>query len=182
MRSGPFAHPVRPTMRSAKVHNNLADQAEADELHAEGHHEHRQQQGRTIRDALALDPLDQEHRTENDAATQEQRADQTEEAEWLLGELRQEEKCRDVEDPPEVHSRSVDPRLGIARMLRHRYFIDPKSLAQCERRYEPMEIAVQRKGLRHRSFHDPNTTGHVMEPLIGYSADNAVEETGLGPI
>ena len=162
-------------MRSAKVHDNFADQSEADELHAQGDHENGQQQYRTIGDALAFDPLDQEYHTENGATTQKERADQTKEPQRLLGEFCQKEERRNIEYPPEVDSGSINPRLGVARMLRHRHFIDQESFPQSEGRDETMQIAVQREGLRYRSLHDSNTAGHVMETLIGDTPDNTVE-------
>ena len=58
---GPLAHSVRPAVGSPEVDDDLAHQAEPHELHPQGEEQYRQEQGGPVRDALALDPLDEEH-------------------------------------------------------------------------------------------------------------------------
>ena len=117
----------------------------------ERHQQHGEQQQRPVGDGLAADPLDQQHQARDRAEPEEHRAHQAEEAERLLGELGEEEERRDVEQAPEIDSRAVDPRACVARMLRHRHFVDPVPFAQRERGDEPVQVAVQRQRFGRRS-------------------------------
>ena len=58
---GSLADPVRPAVRRAQVHDDLADEAETQELNAQREQQHGEQEQRPVGDALALKPLHQQH-------------------------------------------------------------------------------------------------------------------------
>jgi hypothetical protein len=62
-------------MRRAKMHDDLAHETKPDQLDAEGHEQHRQEQSRAVGNPLTLDPLDEEHQAQDGTYPDEQRTD-----------------------------------------------------------------------------------------------------------
>ena len=114
------------------------------------------------------------------AKTEEHRAHEPEEPERLLRELGQKEERRDVEQPPQVDPRAVDPGPRVVRVLGHRHFVHPVALAQRQGGDEPMEIAVQRQRLRDGSADDANPAGDIVEPPVRHAARASGETPGTG--
>ena len=103
------------------------------------------------------------YEADHGARAKEHRAHQSEEAQRLLGELGQEEERRDVQQTSRVHARAVDPRPGVLWVLGTAHLVHQVPLAQRQRRYEPVQVSVERQRLGHRPAHEPHPAGDVVE-------------------
>ena len=60
-------------------------------------------------------------------------------------------------------------------MLRNRNLLDAEAFPKRQCRDEAMKISVEREGLGNRPAHYAYSAGHIMEPLIGDTGDDAMK-------
>src|SRR3954466_12796010 len=162
--------------------DDLTHQAQPDELNSECHQQNSKQKSRPIGYSLSFYPLDQQDQADDSSQGEKNRAHQPEEAQWLLGELGQEEERRDVQQTPEIHAGPIYPGPGIARVLGHRHLLDSIALSERHSRDEAVQVAVERKRFRHRTSHHPDATRHIVKALLGYATDDTVKCPRLHPV
>jgi len=156
--------------------DELAEQAEREDLHPENQQQRGEQQRRTIRERLAeQQPIRTQVRDQHRADAERRSAEHAEEAQRLLGEAHQEENAEQIQQVMHVLARPVDPRVAILRRLPHRHLADAETEAHREDRQEAVLIAVQIDFFQHLAPHRARAATQVAQSRAGDPVDESME-------
>jgi len=156
--------------------DELAEQAEREDLQAENQQQRCQQQCRSIGERLAEQhAIHSQVRDQHRADAERHGAEHAEEAQRLLGEAHQEEDAEQVEQVMHVLARPVDAPVAILRRLPHRHLADAETEPQREDRQEAMLVAVEIDFFEHLPPHRARAAAEIAQPRAGHPVDEAME-------